>query len=321
MGDKGLENMRRFICWVLGKLGIIPVALIELLDDRDDYIMRIERPRTIDINDIISWHDWGNPEHDFIRNLGGENLVGWTYLEGRYKQIFKECEELKRIGSKAVSENWKTDILAVEGLAASKSNLKEFTSLDAMVKKNSQEMINPVTKKKFCENIGYSEIRIIHQEVSYDYFSTYLWDARLFLNNNGGSHHFAAARYIARKLDIPYELTGQLRVYKISSGEAQTLQEVFEMIALPNIDKNWMLFHEAMESFKSLYYLRRLPSPEGKHAVVFLPKENARSIKVANVMKRYGLLDIGSYLQDLVRKQDKYLREVGDIIDCGYTKM
>lgn len=70
--------------------------------------------------------------------------------------------------------------------------------MDDMVVRNSPEMIDEISPAKLAKNLAWDEIRII-SHVDHDYFATWAWDGRVFLMNSGGSHHFAAAKYIAAR--------------------------------------------------------------------------------------------------------------------------
>ncbi|CAM5427238.1 putative protein OS=Stutzerimonas stutzeri OX=316 GN=CXK94_17845 PE=4 SV=1 [Stutzerimonas stutzeri] len=86
--------------------------------------------------------------------------------------------------------------------------------MDDMVVRNSPEMIDEISPAKLAKNLAWDEIRII-SHVDHDYFATWAWDGRVFLMNSGGSHHFAAAKYIAARLEQPVELTGTYKNLRV----------------------------------------------------------------------------------------------------------
>lgn len=124
------------------------------------------------------------------------------------------------------------DITDVHGFSASKSDLRDFGHTDEMVEANSRAMIDQITPAKLAENIAHREIRIIHNPDTSDHFTRYLWDGRLWLMNDGGSHHMAAAKYIAARLRQPVTLTGKLYTYSLNAVAIASLRREFEMFVI-----------------------------------------------------------------------------------------
>ncbi|WP_448132588.1 DUF6685 family protein [Stutzerimonas chloritidismutans] len=57
-------------------------------------------------------------------------------------------------------QRWRCDIQQVDGFSASKSELKEFATMDDMVVRNSPEMIDEISPAKLAKNLAWDEIRI-----------------------------------------------------------------------------------------------------------------------------------------------------------------
>jgi len=171
-----------------------PVSLYKLLDACPDLYV-VDEPRDISWESVGEWHEWGSPSYNhYLQRFCHDGLMGWHYAGDGYTSFF---EEFVDFGSREIIENWVCDIQDVVGFAASKSKLKDFSSLDHMVETKSREMIDPITDEKLQENLGHHGIRILHNKESSDFFARCAWDGRVFLVNSDGSHHFAAARYIA----------------------------------------------------------------------------------------------------------------------------
>lgn len=62
------------------------------------------------------------------------------------------------------------------GFSSSKSELRDFSSTNAMVECNSREMIDSISHEKLAKNLSHPEIRIIHNPhttiISHDIFGT-----------------------------------------------------------------------------------------------------------------------------------------------------
>jgi hypothetical protein len=54
-----------------------------------------------------------------------------------------------------VAEDWQCDIRDVQGFSTSKSELTDFTTIDAMVERNSREMIDEITPAKLSHNLAH----------------------------------------------------------------------------------------------------------------------------------------------------------------------
>lgn len=257
-----------------------------------------EPKRVIASSGVVQWHEWSWPHHEH------GNLSSWQYSHRSYGNFDIHHPKLERLGRCEIIDNWECDIQDVTGLGASKSNLNNFHSLDDMVETNSREMITPLTECKLHQNLGHKEIRIMHQHPSSDFFARYLWDGRVFLINSGGSHHFAAARYIAARIGVSVPLRGKLRTYFIDPQAVTTLRRDFDIYAMHN-DNDVAInnFRDAMRSFNVTYLWRYLPRPYGYARAIFLPKIEPRAVIVSTVLRDAGLLDLGEYLSTLCEKQ------------------
>jgi len=172
---------------------------------------------SIALSSVVAWHEWGErPALHWPRRRPG-TLPGWRYAAGRYASCQIHRPELERFGTCEVEADWTCEIQSVEGLAASKSELTHFGSLDAMVLANSREMINEISNDHLAKSLAHDEIRILHCERTSDHFARHSWDGRVFLVNSGGSHHFAAARYLASRLGHRVTLRGTLRTYGVDA--------------------------------------------------------------------------------------------------------
>jgi len=186
-----------------------PATLINLL--RADVGLNrhlVEHEKGISASEVVRWNDFGDLGYETSR-MFRRRLNGWTRSPGSYQNYGSTSlvrEDLLSLGTVREIQHWNCDIRQVDGFSASKSELRKFKSMGAMVERNSQPMITPVTQDKLEENLRWDEIRIISRE-DHDYFSTWEWDGRVFLINSGGSHHFAAAKYIAKRIGVNVPLT------------------------------------------------------------------------------------------------------------------
>ncbi len=283
-----------------------PVALLRLLDKHPGLRIQLIEPKSnIDAHSVAQWHNWGySPEH-FKRRLKRGTLIGWRYLSTGYRSFDIHRKEFEHFGRCEINNNWTCDIQTIAGFSSSKSELKEFSSLDDMVETNSREMIDALTEEKLCQNLAHNEIRILHREQTLDHFARHLWDGRVFLMNNGGSHHFAAARYIAARIGRQVPLCGALHTYSIDPMAVDSLRTDFDMFVIS--DNNAAAsngFHDAMRAFRATYFWHPLPRPYEKVRVILLPKQDIRSAKVSTALRAAELFDLGKYLTSIVKQQE-----------------
>ncbi|AIB42830.1 DUF6685 family protein [Pseudomonas sp. WCS374] len=282
-----------------------PATLVNLLRE-DSGLNRhlVEHDKGIGAYEIVHWNEFGNllSEDHFHR----QRLSGWTRCPHSYRNYGSTNivrEDLLSLGTVTEQVRWSCEIQEVGGFGASKSELQNFKSMDAMVERNSQEMITPVTKEKLEENLRWDEIRIISREKTTDHFATWEWDGKVFLINGGGSHHFAAAKYIARLLGIKVPLSGRYVTYGINQVAVASLRRDFDMFVMSWTTDHHLAFHKAMQSFEATYYWKALPRPYTDQCAIFLPKAEKRSAKIAQVLHEAGFQDLGKYLKSLSDRQ------------------
>lgn len=204
-------------------------------------------------------------------------------------------------------EDFECDMQDVDGLGASKSDLSACASLDEFAERNAQHLIVEVSEESLRKTLAHKEIRIIHG--SGDFFLKHSWDERLFLCNAGGSHHFAAARFIAARLGKRVRLRGRLCSRALLADAVGDLVRNFGVFALP-----WSFVHElvlprdegaefdpeherALAGMRASYYMTRLRLPgQTDAAAIWLPNDNPQSVAIAAELDAAGGANIGSYL-------------------------
>lgn len=142
-------------------------------------------------------------------------------------------------------------------------------------------------------------------------FATWAWDGRVFLMNSGGSHHFAAAKYIAARLEQPVELTGTYKIYGLCEQAITELRREYGMFVLSHEPDAWLGFNEAMARFKATYYWKTLPRPHNhQRCAIFLPLKEKRSAMVARILKENNFQDLGAYLAGLAAQSQAVINKV-----------
>lgn len=302
MHKKVMRSLYDYLLEIFGH----PASLLRLLQVDAALNRHLAEPdKSIFAGDVVRWDQFGNLPYETHR-VYPRKLNGWTRCRGNYQNYGATSlsrEDLLNLGTVKEVEGWSCEIQDVDGFSASKSELRKFKSMDAMVERNSKSMITPISKDKLENNLRWDEIRIISRK-DHDYFATWGWDGRLFLINSGGSHHFAAAKYIAKRLHIDVPLQGRYMIYGISQVALESLRHDFDIYVMSWHSMQRMEFHGAMQSFQATYYWKDLPRPYTEQAAIFLPKSEKRAVKVSQVLREAGFQDLGLYLKKLPRDTD-----------------
>jgi hypothetical protein len=287
-----------------------PVKLIRLLQEHPDIRVSLDDPKPcISAESIVRWDELGAPFHHhyghYLSRWKRGSLMGWKQRDKySYGSFILQRPEYAQIGQRQIDVNWMCDITDVHGFAASKSELGDFTSTDEMVEANSRDMIDEITHEKLAKNLAHYEIRIIHSPGS-DFFHRSSWDGRLFLINAGGSHHFAAAKYIASRLPELVPLRGKLYTHSLNALAIASLRRDFEMFVISDTTSISLGFHDAMEAFRATWLWHPMPRPFSETKAILLPKNERRSMQVATLLRQSGVTDLGAHLAHLAAIQLK----------------
>lgn len=297
MWKKAAKFVFDSICDDLG----YPASVISLVNQEPGLNMPlVEYEKGISAEEVVKWDRFGQMSFGSSWTTPGR-LRGWTYSPGsncNYGDTSIQRDDLANLGAEYEIQDWTCDIQDVDGFAASKSDLRMFKSMDAMVERNSKELIADVSPERLAEHLSWDEIRIISRE-DHDYFATWAWDRRVFLINSGGSHHFAAAKYIAARIDVKVPLKGRYRVYGLNETALASLRRDFDIFVLSSWAEHQNAFYRAMRAFQATYFCQALPQPYSEQHAIFLPKAEKRSVKVSEILRNAGFQDLGLYLKKL----------------------
>ncbi|MCC7005931.1 MAG: hypothetical protein IT497_04730 [Ottowia sp.] len=284
-----------------------PVTLLRLINKNPNINIPITAPeQVINAHSVMQWQNFCG--HPLIQTSKAGTLTGWRYCAGHYESFQQHLPEIENFCRCEIIKNWSCDIQDVVGLSASKSDLDKFTSLDRMVENNSKEMIETITEENLRKNLAHDQIRIF-KENSVDYFSIYMWDGRTFLINHGGSHHFAAARYIASRIGRKVPLRGKLYTYSIDALAVHALQQKFDIYSISGSEM-YMDFFEAMRNVRGTFLEYPLPRPYTHASAILLPKNAPRTARISHALKKYGVFDLGEHLTHLITLQNDHRRKL-----------
>jgi hypothetical protein len=297
-----IKNITVKLCHrILEILGYRPYGIIKLLAKHPQDQISLNLAQCISAFSVPRWHDIGSRTDPYCQP---GTLQGWrSTTNGAWNRFTIMRQEINQLGCCEITRGWSCDITDIHGFSNSKSELSSFASTDEMVEANSREMIDEITPENLKKILLHQEIRIIHSSKTSDHFARFLWDGRLWLMNDGGSHHTAAAKYISARTDQPVRLTGELRTYSLDKSAIESLRNDFEMFVISHNSEFFNQFFDEMQAFKATWLSHPLPSPYNDLLAILLPKNNSRSMRVSAEFHRASLLDLGEYLADLALKQ------------------
>lgn len=284
-----------------------PVAMRRFLEQHRVAVLdptELEETTSIAMSSVRPWHAWG----DNGVTRCSRAMSGWRDAGGGYESISLELAEFNGFGCEEVIEAWSCDITDVHGLLASKSPLRRYPTLDDFAQARAPRYISPISEELLNANLAHSEIRILHDNS--DYLVWHGWDGRVFLANSGGSHHFAAARYIAANLGKAVPLTARLYRRFLNADAVIALAEEFEVFVLSDDAVALCAFQDAMASCRATYLWRPLPAPLDHMRAVFFPRDEDRAARVAREFRRVGAIDLMNHLKTLVAKQDDNVKRI-----------
>lgn len=281
-----------------------PVALRKLLGKGDQYKGDISEPeRSTAEGAVVKWHDWASHSALDWPRLPVASLRGWALRRGEYVSKTMHIPEMEALTISVVVDEHTLDLREIEGFSSSKSDLHEYLSMEDFARQRCPDWIVDVSDESLRKMLAHDEIRVLHSQHHTDHFSQYGWDGRVFLSNSGGSHHTAAAQYIANRLQIDVPLSAPLRVYLLNEASVEALATQYEIFSVPDEASFQVPFHDALGAVGATYFWHRMPAPYQDQRAVFLPREDARSLAVANELRAACVPDLGKHLTMLVERQ------------------
>ncbi|QOI07927.1 DUF6685 family protein [Pseudomonas savastanoi] len=276
-----------------------PIGLRKLIAEMPHLRVRVDDiPAVIAEPSVVHWHEWSSFDTDRWPRGATGRLNGWKMYGGQYASDSREIEPLKQLCIRTVHEDFACDIQSVTGLAASKSELYDYPSLRDMALDRCDYLIQDMSREGLDRNMRWPEVRIVNDN-SPDFFVKYAWDQGLYLINSGGSHHFAAAHFIASELQANYMLCGRLVTLEMNRSAIADLNAEYAIFAVSDDLYGSNGFHDCMRNFKAEYYWQDLPRPYAESRAIFLPRSQPRSAKVADVLRDEGFTDVGAVLTEL----------------------
>jgi len=226
----------------------------------------------------------------------------WSGRGANYGSREVEIEALSRLGAHEVIEDFSGDAADIGCLDVSTSPLDSISSLDDMATVRSPELVTEVSQAKLEENVAHEGCRGLFSgnDAVIDRFA---WDGRLAWRNSDGSHHFAAARYIAGRLEKSLPIRATLNAYNLDADAVAELDREYRVFLVDERSARSGDLADAMRSFRATYLVADLPFPHEGLTAFFLPRDEFRARQVGKAMDETGQFDLGRFLRDQCRRQ------------------
>lgn len=281
-----------------------PVRLRKFLIERADALHGVAPESTGSVwsSDVARWDEWASMTPAVCDKPGG--LLGYRRGPYGYSSYDDLIPELAGLCSMTRVEHWSCDLRDIHGFSASKSSTTRFSDLDAMVERDSPELIADISPAGMRRNLEHRGIALLHAP-GQDHFRAFSWTGgHIYVANSDGSHHLAAARYIARKLDLAVSLSAPLELHEFDQLNVYRLRQRFGLYAIPGR----LLWAdggvcELLQEMQAPFYWKDMPIHEAwmGRAAIFLPLSDRRSRAAADQFARCGAFDLGKHLADLAR--------------------
>lgn len=196
---------------------------------------------------------------------------------------------------KSFNKKDQVDIKRIDSLTQSKStwnysfnNMYLFGKnvyIDRDDKWSFQECIEHILRKDSILNLSY-----------------YAWNQKYIWHNSDGSHHFAAASFIATNEKKEYKFDCNITVYEIDSDILKNLVDSFDMFVIHEdcIEKLNDCFNKSLLIYKI---------PQTLNTIILFEKNKKfdEYIKILQKFNQEHVLNLNAYLEERLKKQNHFI--------------
>ncbi|EKZ6495181.1 hypothetical protein RE080_004341 [Klebsiella pneumoniae] len=243
---------------------------------------------TIWLRSVVCWHTWLNYEKNCIRYLRPGHDGDYDYLKLHIPQLagLVSCE---------ITENYLCDISEIGGMSCSRNSDRQCSSLEDFALQCCRELTIPVSGDHLDNNLSHSQLRLNEME-----FSKFSWmPARIYWNNLGGSHHFAAARLQASQLGQRVPLTGRLTSYWINPQNVRLLTSKWDLFLISD-NVVYGEFKDALARLKCPFGVSHPPrwedGEEQRFRIIWLERNQTIPSRVSRTLAQAGFPSVGQLL-------------------------
>jgi hypothetical protein len=266
--------------------------------------------------------------HTRLQNTFGCSVTPWDLLQHWETSDFVIADRLRRVVCGDISiftsphgplivqttlDGFRMSITDVEGIGLSKSDMCPHQTVDAFGAVFMAELNDGERQRKGLPMLGFDQASlqemcahegILNQGKSH-HVSICAWDGRLFWDNSGGSHHFAAAAHISANLGEPVPLPCTLRLRQFNEATVKWLLESFHLILVPSRVDSAVLF--AVEGLIGAGSCTELAGRIGDGSIAAIPRGTPLADLLKVELLNQGYLDFGAELAYACDEQIRFL--------------
>lgn len=196
-----------------------------------------------------------------------------------------ECPALDQFCTSRASGPITVDIREITCLSASKGPLGRSETLDEFAVAECQREIGPATAQQLEACLSYYGVRLASPfRDDGEQLSAIAWSGgTIYWPNYDGSHHFAAARYIAGVLNQPVPITAPLTSYAIDRNAIATLADEFATWVMPDHDDTWS-FVRMIHKYGVGIGVAAMPLPYHDELLILIPRHSAGVSEIIDII-------------------------------------
>lgn len=296
-----MKNLKIVIKKILGIFKIIPLEFENIIKKEFNSLrnINIEKYRRNNLGrktylwDYLSGIKWENETMNVYEKLKKDEF------SFDYESFYKK-KEIKKT---------KLEIQKINDVSASKSRLEEFEDIETLIRENSKELIYPINEEKINENMQHKESRIFHSDDEVVVFTPY--NNKIQWQNSGGSHHFMATRYIAKKINKEIKIICTLEVKTLNKSFIKEIFDKYEIFLL-NCSEN--MKYTLQKEIKKFGVENRMIFIKNENLLFFLLNRNLKKDKkIIEIFRRYKFYNLKKYFFGYLKEQERNLNR--DILE------
>lgn len=196
------------------------------------------------------------------------------------------------------------DITDIECLSALDEDIPHYDTLDEFIETERPLFVADISDEALVRHLRWSEVRITDPGRG-DFLQRWDWDGRLTLSNAGGTHHLAAARFIAARLQRSVPLRSRLIRHTLSEDALLSLTSRFSLWAINiSLRATEAAVRDELRRQRTAYFTFSMPIPYRQAVGLLIPHTAARQDMTRSTLAALGAMDVGSHLEALLLRQN-----------------
>ena len=215
-----------------------------------------------------------------------------------------ECPALDHFCTATSSGVVTVDIREISCLSASKGPLARSQTLDDFAVAECRREIGSATVEQLQACLRYYGVRLASPwRADGEGIVAVSWTGgTIYWPNHDGSHHFAAARYIAGLIDQPVPITASLTSWSINHDAVSSLSDGFFSWVLPNHDDTWS-FIRMVHQYGLSIGVAGMPLPYRGDLLVMFPRHMSGVADVATIINASGATPFRLFTDNWLEQQ------------------